>query len=79
MSLDEQPTIHMNLSTDGSTPQFKQYYRRRHVQPADLDAFGGKQVTQHRATRKRKVHVQLVDPPHHGKIGRRHRPWHVCG
>jgi len=79
MSLDEQPTIHMNLCTDGSTPQFKQYYRRRHVQPTDLDAFGGKQVTQRRAARKRKVHMQLVDPPHDGKIGRRHRPWHVCG
>ena len=31
------------------------------MQAADLDAFGSKQVTQHRAARKRKVHVQLVD------------------
>ena len=21
--------------------------------------------------------MQLVDPPHDGKIGRRHRPWHI--
>ncbi len=74
MSLDEQSITHLNLCTDGSTPQFKQYYRHRLVQPADLDAFSGKQVTQHWAARKRKVHMPLVDPPHDGKIGRCHRP-----
>ena len=40
------------------------------VQPADLDAFGGKQIAQHRATREREVYVQRVDPPHDREVGR---------
>ena len=35
------------------------------------------QIAQHPAARERKVHVQLVDPPHDGEIGRRDRPWQI--
>ena len=47
------------------------------MQAADLDAFGSKRVTQHPAACERKVHVQLVDPPHDGEIGSRDRPWQI--
>ena len=40
---------------------------------ADLDAFLPQKITQHPTTRERKFQVQLVDPPHDGEIGRRHR------
>lgn len=32
-------------------------HQRRDLQPADLDAFGSKQVAQHTAARKREIHV----------------------
>ena len=41
------------------------------MQPTDLDVFGGKQIAQHPAAREREVDVQLVEPPHDGKIGNR--------
>lgn len=47
------------------------------MQTADLDAFGGKQVTQHPAAREREIHVQFVEPPHDGEIGRGGRPWQI--
>jgi hypothetical protein len=42
--------------------------------PADRDALAAQQIAQHPAAGERVVEMQLVDPPHHRQIGRRHRP-----
>jgi hypothetical protein len=47
------------------------------MQAADLDAFGGIQVTQHPAVRERTVHVQLVEPLHDGEIGNQGRSRYI--
>ena len=40
---------------------------------ADPDALAAQQIAQHPAAGERVVEMQLVDPPHHRQIGRRHR------
>ena len=52
-------------------------HQRRDVPAADRDALATQQVAQHPAARERVVQMQLVDPPHHRQIGRRHRPRQV--
>lgn len=41
-------------------------------QPANLVSFTAQQALQHAASGKRIVEMQLIDPPHQGKIGSRH-------
>jgi hypothetical protein len=41
------------------------------------DAFLPEQIAQHSTPRKGELHVQLVDPPHDGEIGSRHRPGQI--
>ena len=43
----------------------------------DRDAFLQQTITQHPAGRKRKLHVQFVDPAHDRQIGGRYRPGQV--
>lgn len=50
-------------------------HQRGNKPAADLDALLQQQVAQHPAVRKRKLVVQLVDPPHDRQIGRRSGPW----
>jgi hypothetical protein len=49
-------------------------HHRRDALAADRDALATQQIAQHSAARERVIQMQLVDPPHHRQIGRRHRP-----
>ena len=49
-------------------------HHRRDALAPDRDALAPQQIAQHPAARERVIQMQLVDPPHHRQIGRRHRP-----
>ena len=52
-------------------------HQRRDTQPTDHHALLPEQVPQHPAAGERIEQVQLVDPPHDGQVGVRHRPWQI--
>ena len=52
-------------------------HQRFHMTAADLAPFGSQQALQHARTRKWKLQMQFVNPPHQSKVSRRHRPRQV--
>src|SRR5665213_1153725 len=52
-------------------------HQRFDMPTADLAPLGSQQASQHPRAGEWKFQMQSVEPPHHLKVGRRHRTWQI--